>query len=1048
MSSDVDINAVCRSWRMGVKKKQRGIANFEERVQMRFELIEKHLFSKQIPITGWQCRHATYQDWGKYDFLEDWHDISAGTGWGTLGSSIFFRSDVVIPPELDGQEVMLRLYFGGDSLLSVDGKPWHGIDPFRHDLFFLDKAKAGAKYRLESETYAHFHAPKKDGRHTFALAELAVPDRAVWDAHYDLWCVTKMLQIPDLDPALSEFIESNLWEAMKMIPMQPKDVQDLKDSLAKARAHIRSTVYATDRFKNPGLMHFVGHSHLDVVFMWQHKEYLRKIGRTHATMLRLMDHYPEFKFSQSQAKIYADLKICFPEVYAGVKARIKEGRWEAIGAFWVEPDCNLISGESFVRQLLHGQRFFEKEFGLRSRTCWQPDVFGLSWALPQILAKAGIEYFLTSKMVPWNDTNPWKKNTYWWEAPDGSRVLGITPPGHFIGTVDPDMMHKQWSNFADKQTVGETLHIYGWGDGGGGVDTEMLESATRYRDFPGLVKTTFSTAEEAFDSIKRAADLEALPVHRDEIYLEAHRGAVTSKGRLKKLNRQAELLLRSAEMLATLVWAKNGKYPEAELDSTWKELLTSQFHDAVPGTHVPAVYQDLLEDYKKIFGGGESVRTQALTALGVTQGADALMLFNPLASIRNDTASVESTLVTGKTILGRDKKPVLQQDVVNLDGRKLRLFNPGQVAGTGFAVAELAASAPTLSTGTVQVGANFLENEYLRAEFSSAGELLSLFDKTDQRQVVQSGAKGNVFQMFEDTPGKYEAWDIVETYMELPVELGGTPKLSIDERGPLRASLRLERPLGASKLVQRISLSAGARQLVFETQIDWVERQRLLKVAFPAAINAQRATYDIAFASIERANHPVNDNEKARFEVNMHQWMDLSQSDYGLSILNDCKYGGDCKRSVMRLTLMKGSIWPDPNADKEIHHFTYVLAPHQGDWKSAGTIAAAAELNDPILVRPIARAAAALDGSQILNLNVPGVTLEAVKRSDDGKALIIRLVERLNARAKGTLTLPMAIKSASIASIMEEPQTQVPVNGKTIEITMNPCEIQTLRIEV
>ena len=1053
MSSDVDINAVCRSWRNGVKKKFRGIASFEERAQARFAVIEEALFTRRAAIDGWEYRPMTYNDWGDYTELGPWRSIAVGEQWGQEGPSAFFRATARVPEDFAGQRVMLRLYVGGDSLLTVDGRPWHGIDPFRHDLFLLEEAAGGEELRLECETYAHYHAPRKDHQQAFALAEMAAVDQPVWEAYWDLWCVAKMLQIPDLDERLERFIEYHLWEAMKLVPVQSDDRASLRQAILAAGAAIRQTVYASDRFKGEGRMHFVGHSHLDVVFMWPHKEYLRKVGRTHATMLRLMERYPEFKFSQSQAKIYADMKRCFPQVFEEVKQRVAEGRWEPIGAFWIEPDCNLVSGESFVRQILYGQRFFEREFGLRSRTCWQPDVFGLSWGLPQILAKAGIEYFLTAKMVAWNDTNPWTKHTYWWEGPDGSRVLGITPPGHFIGTVDPDQMDKQWRNYSDKATIGETLHVFGWGDGGGGVDIEMLESAVRYRDFPGLVQTTFSTAEEAFDTIReKVAELpeDLVPVHRDELYLEAHRGSVTTKGRLKKLNRQGEFLLREAEIAASLAWLDGADYPADELDQAWIILLDGQFHDAVPGTHVPEVYVDLKRDYERFFALGRRLRDAAFehlaTAVGAAAGDEALRLWNPTTGARSEAVAVPAELVGEAKLADHHGQVLPQQAVTTLAGEECRLVRVEGVPGCGWrGLTRQAGAVPADSSLTVDERS--LENEHLRAEFDELGQLVRLYDKDDDRELVPAGSVGNAFQLFEDMPGRYDAWDIVATYKDHPIALATEAELRVDERGPVRASLRLERRLAGSMLVQRISLAAGSRRLDFETMIDWQERQRLLKVAFPVTPRAQVATYDIAFANIERPTHANASSDAARFEVNCHQWFDLSQYDYGVSLLNDGKYGCDVRDNVLRLTLLKGSIHPDPEADMEVHHFTYSLYPHAGGWRDGGTIAAAAALNQPMLAARCSQATAmALDQQQLVAVDAAGVVLEAVKRADDGDGVIVRLSERHQARVRTELRLPRPISQAWSASIMEEKEAELPVVDGAVQLELAPYEVLTMRL--
>ncbi|MBS3820609.1 MAG: alpha-mannosidase, partial [Phycisphaerae bacterium] len=834
--------------------------------------------------------------------------------------------------------------------------------------------------------------------------------------------------------------------ALKLVPLQSNDDVILRKSILQAGEAIRKDVYESDCFRGDGLMYLVGHSHLDIVFLWPYKEYLRKAARTHTTVLRLMEQYPQFKFCQSQPKLYADLKEHYPTVYEQIKQRIAEGRWEPIGAMWVEPDCNLISGESFVRQILHGQRFYEQEFGMRSRTCWLPDVFGLSWALPQILARSGIEYAITNKMVPWNDTNPWQKNTVWWEGADGSRVLGIVPPGHFIGTVDPDVIDAQWRAFSDQQTVGQTLHVYGWGDGGGGPDPEMIESGQRYQDFPGLAKMKFAHAEEAFDNIaERVAEVGA-PVHRDEIYLEAHRGMHTTRGKLKMLNRRMEFLLRSAELAAAMAWVDGADYPLEEINEAWQRTLTAQFHDSLPGTHVAEVYPMLLGEYDRAGELARDIRAEAMRALLGNGSTDTLTVFNPLDRERNDHIAVAADILKGRTVLDHGGKPLPGQQVITLAGEEKVLFRVGEFPAVGYGTfaLEQVSQAPAADGGPTAED-KALENEYLRAVFNESGELVRLYDKQADREVLLDKRASNVFRMYEDTPGHYEAWDIVDTYREHEIALQRIANIAVDEQGPIRASLMIEKTLGNSKLRQRVSLYAGSRQLVFETEIDWLERQRLLKVGFDVDVNARTATYDIAYGHIERANHRNTTQDAARFEVNGHLWADLSQADCGVSILTDSKYGYEIEEKRMQLTLLKGPTYPDPDSDREMHHFTYALLPHTGDWRAGGTHDEALKLNDPMLALP--SNANAGQCVSLFRCDAETLYLEAMKRSEDGEGLVLRLLERHNARARGTLTFDRPVHAAWSCDLMEDNRTELPIEDGRVKVDAKPCEIVTVYVQ-
>jgi len=1053
MSTTFDINETKQRWQVGVKQKHRGLADILERIDKRIQIIKNYIYDLRHPLEKWQFRQGYYRGFGEYDFIDkNWSSICVGDQWGDEGYSAIFRRQVKVPPEFTGKKTALRIFVGGDSLLSINGKPYHGVDPFHHEVVLADCSKGGEVFDLELESYIAYH-DESEYPLTFAVAELVSIDTDVNNAYYDVLAARKILDIKDIDPELSDYVCNYIWEPLKKIPLQERNRKELRNSILNASAQIRDSLYKNHHFQVEGLMHLVGHSHLDVVFMWPYREFIRKIARTHTTVLRLMEQYPEFRFSQSQAKIFADMKKYYPEIFLEVKKRVAEGRWEMIGAFWVEPDCNLISGESFVRQILFGQKFWQEEFGVRSRSCWQPDVFGLSWCMPQILAKSGIKYFLTNKMVVWNDTNNWTKNTFWWEGMDGSQVLAIVPPGHFVGTVEPDMVDLQWRNFSDKQTIGETIHIYGWGDGGSGPDEEMIELTQRYRNFPGLVKTAISSAEEAFDSINNKAKDTKLPVIRDELYLEAHRGTFTNKARLKKLNRQMEFLYREAEIFASFACLEGKPYPTDELQNGWEKLLTNQFHDSLPGTHVNSAYHDLLEEYEKIRSIGEKVRDNSLMTLmnnhtnGVkNQNKTNLVVFNSLLHSRNDFLTVPVNMLNECVIADSETGVLQQQKIIDLDGTEKALVRIPEIPPVGYRVFNLIKEDSSINISTnVKVTSNSLENDLIKATFNNNGELASFFDKENCREVLVEGQLGNRFQMYEDTPGRYEAWDLAPSYIEHEIDIPSDGTLVIDEKGPVRSSLLLEKNVGDSKIYQRISLCAGIRHLLFETKIDWVERQRFLKVAFPFEIQTRHATYDIAFGNITRANHSNTSYDAAKFEVPAHLWADLSQTDYGVSLLNNCKYGYDADGKILRLSLLKGATYPDPESDKETHYFVYALYPHKDGWREANTINEALNLNNPLFSRSIKECNLEKKYS-FIQCNSSTITLEAIKKAEDGEDLIIRLVERYTTHRKIQLFFDRPVKKAWACNLMEEKEEELSVNSHIIDLVTKPHEIVTIRV--
>jgi len=1044
---ETDAAEVMLRWRSAVKRKARRVISVIEQLEDRLNRIAARRFVARLPVVDWQIRQAYQTAWNEYTFLDaDWRPINVGEPWGGPDITAFFRRDLTIPAAWRGQAVILRFYVGGDSLLSLDGQPFHGLDPFRNEVLLTSSAESEQRFHVDVESFVHWHSGESDHK-IFQLAELAIPDPLVWQVYWDLIAVYKVLLAPDLSPDQRSWLQHQLELALADVYPEHQTTPELYQALQAAQARLKAIVYQAGK-SLPGQMSLVGHSHLDLVYLWPYREFQRKVGRTHATMLRLLEQYPEFRFSQSQACLYQELKEHYPALYTQVQQRVAEKRWEPLGAFWVEPDCNLISGESFVRQILLGQQFWQREFGLRSRICWQPDVFGMSAALPQILRRSGVEFAMTNKMFVWNDTNPWRQNTFWWEGLDGSRVLTVVPPGHFIGMVDPDHVLAQWHDYSDKATIGDSLYCYGWGDGGGGVDVEMLELARRYADFPDLPRLSPSFAIDYFERVQAKSENAPLPTWRDDLYLETHRGTFTNKGLLKKLNRRAEFLYRQAELLASWAWLDTGSYPEAELRTGWRKLLTTQFHDSLPGTHVHAAYLELLADFEQIMTIGQQVASAAIADMQRPSAAASptLHLFNAFCHYRCGVELLPFALADGEALQDSTGALVPTQSVQGLDGVPSTLAELPAISPNAFCALHIVPSTWTTAQTTVHAGANWLENDMLRAQFNAQGELISLLDKRAGREVIAANQRGNYFQMYEDIPGKYDAWDIVSNYHLRELPLGVESHLTVEETGPLRATLRLERQFGASRLIQRISLRQGVPLLYFETLVQWRERQKLLKVSFPVDVHALTATFDIAFGNMQRPTHRNTSFEAARFEVPAHLWVDLSETGYGVALLNDCKYGHEVVGALMRLTLLKGSISPDPTADLEDHLFTYVLYPHAGDWREAQVIQRALDLNETLVV---CKGQGQLPTHSLLTCDAANLTLEAVKRAEDGDGLIVRLVERHNQRTTVTLTFDRPVRAAWVCNLMEDNEAPLaPTVDGRLQFGVKPFEIVTLRVQL
>ena len=1031
-------------WRDATKGKQRGIFSFDDVVNVKLKTLKKRIYTDIESIPAWKMKECIYKGIGDYEYLYDeWKELNVGDKWGNNGWSAFFKNSFDMPERFAGKKVTLNVYFGGDSLLSINGEPYQGLDPFRNSVLLSENAVAGEHYDIDIESYYVWHSNESTVK-TLSCSFVGVVDPVIEEVYWDFKAVFNALFMPVLDTGLAELIRAALKEAFTHVNFDV-DGEEFKAGLLKAQKVLKDRVYNNPNYKTEGTLSLVGNSHLDIVFMWAYKEYVRKLGRTHATMLRLMEQYPDFIFSQSTAPTYIEMEKRYPNLYKQVKQRIEEGRWEYIGAMWVEPDCNLVSGESFVRQLLHGVRYAEKTFGITPKTCWVPDVFGNGYAMPQILKKAGVEYFVTHKMGIWNDTNPWQYNTFWWEGPDGSKIFSIVPPTHFIGTVEADSLKMNWKKYTDKATIGESMYCYGWGDGGGGVDTEMLEYAKRYKSFPGLPETKPSKIEDSLARMKAKATDTNIPTWKDELYLEEHRGVHTTKALLKKLNRYSENLYRQAEIFASIAMQYGYEYPLEKLNEGWQMILTNQFHDSLPGSHITEVFGDLCAIYDDIIAIGESVRDEALNIIAGNANGQAkygkpFALFNSLGTAA--TSKVELPYKDVE-IFDADGNKVPVQAYTKLDGTKVLVFVAKDVPAVGYKIyyTKEAAVAQAKAVDCADV-----ENANFSLKFDAAAELVSIFDKKNNREVLEG--KGNVFRIYEDLPGKYDAWDIVATYTdrEFETEPG---KVESVVTGDVFTCVTIAKNIMKSTLKQNIILYNELDRIDFDTFISWHEQEKLLKVGFDVDIKAQKFTRDIAYATIESSNYRHNPYDKAKFEVSAHNFIDMSEDGYGLTILNDCKYGYEVNEQRMIITLLKAPMNPDPKSDRGDHYFTYSLYPHAGGWKDAETLVRGLEINNPMLPVEIAENATGADSVSFISVDGKNVTLEAVKKCEDEDAYIVRFVEKSGRRTAVKVDFFAEIASVAECNLLEREDVAADIaNGKTMSFEINPFEIKCYKVKV
>jgi alpha-mannosidase len=805
-------------------------------------------------------------------------------------------------------------------------------------------------------------------------------------------------------------------------------------------------------------IHATGNSHIDMAWLWPWTETVEVVRNTFTSVLELMQEFPEFTFTMSSVRTYDWMEEKYPALFEQIRQRVREGRWEPIGAMWVEPDLNMPDGESIVRQLLVGKRYFQKEFGVDVRTGWNPDSFGYNWQLPQIYKKSGMDFFVTQK-IAWGDTTHFPYSLFWWEAPDGSRVLTYFPHDYVNG-IEPQKMARDLADF-EKKTGGfpDMMHLYGVGDHGGGPTRSMLEAARHWQDpsavFPRL---SLGPAQPYLDAVAAKVSGMKIPVWKDELYLEYHRGVYTSQAETKKNNRRNEALLLETEKFSALSSLFGGTYPQKQLNDAWKKVLFNQFHDVLSGSGIHAVYVDAMRDHEEVRRAGHEMLQDSLAELAAharTAGPGVpVVLFNPLSWARTDVVEVEAQFsgpVAALEVRGPSGAPALAEIVSN-DAETHRLlvrFLAEDVPPLGYSVFHLlpVSKAPRVPS-TLVAGADTIENEFLRVRVDAkTGCITSLLDKKHNVEALAAGACGNLLQAFVDKPKDYDAWNIDANFEDKKWDLTQAEEVKLVESGPVRAVLRVVKKFQNSTFTQDITLYPHVPRVDVRTTADWHERHILLKAAFPLAVRSDTATFEIPFGSIERPTTRRTPAEKAKFEVPALRWADLSDSQNGFSLLNDSKYGYDAHDNVLRLSLLRSPTWPDPEADQGLHHFTYSLYPHGGTWREAGTVRRGYELNVPLLAFVTTPHSGTLPASySFAALEPENLVLTAVKKAEDDDALIFRFYEFAGRQTEAHLKLPPGATQAAETNLMEVPQHDLALHDSEAVLPTGPYEIKCIKV--
>lgn len=809
-------------------------------------------------------------------------------------------------------------------------------------------------------------------------------------------------------------------------------------------------------------LYFDANAHIDAAWLWREKETVEVVKNTFGSVLNMMNIRPDFTYTQSAAAYYDWMKQRQPEIFEGMRRRVREGRWEVVGGMWVEPDCNLPSGDSWARHLLYSKRFFQRELGTDVTIGWNPDSFGYNLNIPMFYANAGIDAFITQK-IGWNDTTVFPHRVFWWQSPDGSRILSYFP-FNYVDSVERPFRLVDWMRQFEASTgFRRMLILFGVGDHGGGPSLEMIDRVERLATLDVFPQVEYGTTGNYLEWLK-SQDLEDLPVWTDELYLEYHRGTYTTQARMKERNRRSEVLLTNAEKFSSLAALQGRPYSAEKLESAWRNVLFNQFHDILPGSGIREVYIDSNARFDEaealagheLRGSLEWLASRVDTAFAVSE--QALVVFNPLSWQRTDLVTVD--LPEGDdhpySVVDAEGRPVPSQiESVDRLHRRL-LFVAEDVPSMGYAsytlrrrVSQQGAGAPTASGGV-------LENAFFRLEIDpETGWLKSIRDKRLDKEVL-AGA-GNELQLFEDRPSDWDAWNIGRSGVRYASTLRD---VEVVEQGPVRTTIRVTRDYlkpGTNKryptedfpssfFVQDIRLYNGLDRIEFRTEVDWWEDHTMLKVAFPLAAADDKATFEIPFGTIQRSTRNQTEAEKAQFEVS-GRWADLSQDDWGVTLLTRSKYGFDLKGSLMRLSLLRSPEWPDPTADRGKHAIEYALYPHRGRVTEAPSVRQGYAFNTPLLVVVQEPHPGPLPARHsFLRLGPDNLVLTTMKKAEDGDGWIVQWYDPKGAETQAELTLPQPPRAAFRSNFLEVQGEAIPVSGDVIRVKSPSKSVVTINV--
>ncbi len=1000
------------------------------KVKKYLDLLKQHRYCNKRPVEDIAVCPCGYKENNTPPPLSEFQPYKQGDDWGSgFDSHVWFHFTLTIPAHMKAKPVELRIESdktGGvgsnpQFLLYINGKIRQGLDVRHKGVPLLEPDGTYDIY-----IYAYTGARIKTAK---LFAEIYNVNVTCRELYYDIRVPFEALEL--LDHNSLEYAETlrHLDHAVSLLDLYELASDDFHASMNAAKAYMDTEFYGKYCGKEQNHVTAIGHTHIDCAWLWTLKQTREKVQRSFATVLELMKRYPEYKFMSSQALLYKNCKEETPELYEEIKERVKEGRWEVEGAMWVEADCNLSSGEALVRQVMYGKRFFKDEFGVDNHVLWLPDVFGYSAALPQILKKCGVDWFVTSK-ISWNDTNTMPYDTFEWYGIDGTPIHTYfltaqnkqqgEPERHatYNAVLTPAMVAGTSHRYQQKTISNDALITFGYGDGGGGPTREHLEIQRRTaKGVPGIPETSIEFVgdflgrlEEKMESSKR------VPSWHGELYLEFHRGTYTAISKNKRNNRKSEFMYMNAEALGSMAKALIGlPYPKDKLHEGWEMLLTNQFHDIIPGSSIREVYEQSDIDYAilmKIAADATETATKAI-AKGISAGRG-YVIFNP--------------------------NPFVGSGTVEIDGKSAYI--------TGIPAKGYAAAGELKRYNRIVMEDRKVETNMLRIRFDENWLIESIYDKQNDRELIRKGEKANEIRVYPDHPDIYDAWEWQEYSLDEYKVITDITSVEIVDDGA-RRGIKLTRPFMNSVFTQTIWFYDDIAKIDFETVANWQNHHQMVKATFPVDIHSDKATYDIQYGNLERPTHKNTSWDTARFEVCAHKYADLSEGGYGVALMSDCKYGYDIHDGLMQLSLFKTPTWPNEIADfgEEIR-FTYSLCPHKGTLAESNIPAMAYDLNNPMFAVKATGVNSILpEEFSMVDTGCDNLLCEVIKEAEDTDATILRFYEAKNMKAPAEITLGFPADHCYLCDLMENELEELPIVKGKITVPVHGFEILTLKVK-